>query len=94
MGQLGSQVQAKRWSSSALSVAAPQAAVDSGAAPPPQITQQALHLMSVRPGLRIVGTLVDEHLAMDPPRGGIVADSTPAGELAETWDKARAFSRR
>jgi para-aminobenzoate synthetase component 1 len=25
--------------------------------------------------------------------GGVVADSTPAGELAETWDKARAFSR-
>ena len=25
--------------------------------------------------------------------GGIVADSTPAGELAETWDKAQAFSR-
>jgi para-aminobenzoate synthetase component 1 len=25
--------------------------------------------------------------------GGIVADSQPAAELAETWDKARAFSR-
>jgi para-aminobenzoate synthetase component 1 len=25
--------------------------------------------------------------------GGIVADSTPQAELAETWDKARAFSR-
>jgi para-aminobenzoate synthetase component 1 len=25
--------------------------------------------------------------------GGIVADSTPEAELAETWDKARAFSR-
>jgi hypothetical protein len=25
--------------------------------------------------------------------GGIVADSTPAGELAETWDQAQAFSR-
>jgi len=25
--------------------------------------------------------------------GGVVADSTPESELAETWDKARAFSR-
>jgi len=25
--------------------------------------------------------------------GGVVADSTPEGELAETWDKARAFRR-
>lgn len=60
--------------SAAASLSAPQAAVYSGAAPPPQITQRALHLTSVRPGLRIAGTLLDEHLAMDPPRGGIVAD--------------------
>ena len=59
--------------SAATGLSAPQAAFYSGAAPPPQITQK-LHLTSVRPGLRIVGTLVDEHLAMDPPRGGVVAD--------------------
>ena len=60
--------------SAAATLSAPQAAVNSGAAPPPFLSQKVLHVTSVSAGLRLVGTLVGEHLAMDPPRGGTVPD--------------------
>lgn len=60
--------------SASATLSPPQAAVNTGAAPPPEITRKLLHLTSARAGLRVVGTLVDEHLAMDSPRGGTVAD--------------------
>jgi len=60
--------------SAAATLSPPQAAVNGGAAPPPYLSRQVLHLTSARAGLRIIGTLVDEHLAIDPPRGGTVAD--------------------
>jgi hypothetical protein len=49
----------------------------------------ALKVASAAPQPRLL-------VACSPVRlvsGGIVADSTPAGELAETWDQAHAFSR-
>jgi hypothetical protein len=59
--------------SATATLSAPQSAYNAAAVPFPSLTQ-ALHVTSVRPGLRITLTELDEHLAIDPPGSGTVAD--------------------
>lgn len=69
--------------SATATLSAPQSAYNATAVPFPSLTQ-ALHVTSVRPGLRITLTELDEHLAIDPPGSGTVADYFSGKTIAWT----------
>jgi hypothetical protein len=73
------------WQAASASAAlsTPSSAYGIGATPDPSILKR-LHVTSVRPGLRITLTVVDEHLAIDPGGSGTVTDYFNGKTTAET----------
>ncbi len=71
--------------SAAASLSPPQSAINMAAAPGPTVTQK-LHVTSVTAGLRIILTVLDEHMAIDPQGRGTVADYFNGKSLA--WNKS------